>query len=409
MINKSKWEECNMLVPAKEEGVKFNSYEALKDHVEEDRRTAVERLNFTSGDQIKMKDDQFLVHQNGRDGTESTYGFTSSALKKLFTITGCGPLYNSMTLESGLGMSSSYINDTLSPSRPYLRKLNGYNFIHKDGIILGFFSQKYTYIQNADVLNSANEHMGLSNSSSQFQFDEATIVNTKMKVRVVQEYTGFKLKNDKDDITQLGLELKNSHIGDTALNVDIFVKRLICNNGMLMKSSKMNSRVIHKGDTGSKIGQILSEAEYGYIDIKDRIETLIDIPYVLCSDTPSPLAATAKIMLENQAPIKVLPDMSESGWYNPAKKYKDDFIRTQTLNACANNLDNVPHKYPGVCSDMFNKYKSEDERSLYDWTEIFTERANHQSYSITEKENIQEAVGNLVTWIANKKQKLVLN
>ena len=86
--------------------------------------------------------------------------------------------------------------------------------------------------------------------------------------------------------------------------------------------------------------------------------------------------------------------------------FKDDFIRTQTLNACANNLDNVPHKYPGVCSDMFNKYKSEDERSLYDWTEIFTERANHQSYSITEKENIQEAVGNLVTWIAKKKHKL---
>jgi len=114
-------------------------------------------------------------------------------------------------------------------------------------------------------------------------------------------------------------------------------------------------------------------------------------------------------MLENQAPVKVLPDMSEQGWYNPAKKYKDDFIRTQTLNACANNLDNIPHKYPGVCADMFNKYKSEDERSLYDWTEIFTERANHQSYSITEKENIQEAVGNLVTWIANKKQKLVLN
>ena len=396
-----------MLVPAKEEGIKFSSYEALKDHVEEDRRTAVERLNFTSGDQIKVNDDRYLVHQNGTDGTESTYEFTSSALKKLFTVTGCGPLYNSMMLESGFGMSTSYINDILSPARPYLKKLNGYNFIHKDGVILGFFSQKYTYVQNADVLAAANDHMGLEYGGSEFKFDSATLVNTKMKVRVVQEYTGFKLRKGKDDITQLGLELKNSHIGDTALNVDIFVKRLVCNNGMLMKSSKMNSRVIHKGDTGGRIGDILGEAKYGYIDIKNRIETLIDIPYILSNDPANVdrTKTTARLLLENQAPIKVLPDMSETGWYNPHKKYKDDFIKTQALNACANNLDNIPHKYPGVCSNIFNsKWKKDDERSLYDWTEIFTERANHESYSITEKENIQEATGNLVSWIAKKKK-----
>jgi len=396
-----------MLQPAKEEGVKFDSYEALKDHVEEDRRTAIQRLNFTSGDQIKVTDDTYLVHQNGLDGTESTYQFTSSALKKLFTITGCGPLYNSMMLESGFGMSTSYINDILSPARPYLKKLNGYNFIHKDGVILGFFSQKYTYIQNADVLNTANEHMSLDKSNSQFTFKEATLVNTKMKVRVVQEYTGFKLRNDKDDITQLGLELKNSHIGDTALNVDIFVHRLICGNGMLVKSNKMDSRAIHKGDTGARIGQILNEANYGYIDIKNRIETLLGIPYRLSTDTYGEPQSTAKLLLENQAPIQVLPDMSEQGWYNPAKKYKDDFIKTQALNACANNLDNIPHKYPGVCSNIFNSHhKKDDERSLYDWTEIFTERANHESYSITEKENIQESVGNLVSWIAKKKHVL---
>ena len=392
-----------MLEPIEEEGIKFKEYAELRDFVEDDSNsTNVHKINFTSGDTFYMNNDYQLIHQPYHGTAHDEYRFTSSALKKLFTIIGCGPLYHSMSLESSFGMATSYVNNILSPKNKYAKKLNGYNFIEKKGTILGFFSQKYTYVKNSEVLNAANGLMELDNGSNEFNFAEASVVNTRMKLRVNQEYTGFKLRGDKDDVCKLGLELRNSHLGDTALSTLIFVFRTICGNGMVANSNKMNSRVIHKGDAGNKIGSILRDAEEGYNDVKNRIETLLGIPYNLSTEIHH--NSTAKRMLEKQAPIKVLPEMTENQWYHPNKKFKDDYTKTHQLNACANNLDNIPHKYPGVCSNIFNsRWKEEDERSLYDWTEIFTERANHESYSITEKENIQENVGTLVAFLAKNK------
>jgi len=394
-----------MLVPVKEDAQEFESFESLQDFVEDDSAaTKVHKINFTFGDSFKMVDDQQLVHMPGNSLATQSYGFTSSALKKLFTIIGCGSLYNSMNLDTSFGLATAYINNILSHKNPYAIKLNGYNFIEKHGVILGFFSNKYTYVKNSDLLKKANNMMVLDNRDSAFQFEEASVVNTKMKLRVTQGYTGFKLRDNKDDICKLGLELRNSHLADTALSTMIFVKRLICGNGAIANSNKMRNRIIHKGNATSRLGSILNDAERGYMDVKDRIETLLSIPYNLSSEACSGKTSTARLLLEGQAPIKVLPEMLDSRWYNPKKSFKNDYDKTQQLRTCVKNLDNIPHKYPGVCSDIFNSgYRNGSEKSLYDWTEIFTERANHPTYSIIEKERIQEDVGDLVAFIASKK------
>ena len=394
-----------MLNPYKEEAELFESYESLKDYVEDDSAaTKVHKINFTFGDSFKMVDDQKIVHMPGNSTSSRSYDFTAVALKKLFSIMGCGPLYHSMNLDSSYGLATAYINNILSHKNPYACQLNGYNFIEKNGTILGFFSDKYTYVKNSDLLKSANEVMSLDNGGDEFNFEEASVVNTRMKLRVTQGYTGFKLRNNKDDICKLGLELRNSHIGDTALSTMIFVKRLICGNGAIANSSKMRSRVVHKGNAGNRIGEILGDAEKGYKDIRERIGTLLRIPYKLDSEQYNQSESTARILLEKNAPFKVLPEMSDSRWYNPKKSFKNDYDKTQQLRTSVNNLDNIPHKYPGICSDIFNSvYKNGAEKSLFDWTEIFTERANHPTYSITEKERIQEDVGNLVAFIASKK------
>ena len=399
-----------MLEPVVEEARKFSNYDELKDYVEDDSQfTHVHKLNYTFGDKFYMHDDKQLIHKKTNSTGWDTYNYTPSALKKLFTIIGCGPLYASMDLESSFGMATSYVNNILSPKNPYAKKLNGYNFIEKKGTIIGFFSDKYTYVKNSEVLDSANELMQINNGDDRFHFEEASVVNTKMKLRVTQGYTGFKLRGDKDDVCKLGLELRNSHLGDTALSTMVFVLRLICGNGAIANSSKMHSRVLHKGDAGNRIGEILQDAEQGYMDVKNRIETLLAIPYVKAQDGYNSAYSedsTAKKMLERNAPVKVLPEMSERQWYNSNKKFKDDYTKVQQLKSCVNHLDNIGHKYPGICSKIFNTaHKDDSERSLYDWTEVFTERANHESYSITEKEEIQENVGNLVAFLAkNNKQ-----
>ena len=162
----------------------------------------------------------------------------------------------------------------------------------------------------------------------------------------------------------------------------------------------MNSRLIHRGNAEHRIGEVLTDLEKGYNDVKNRIEKLLKIPYKFINDGVVP--STSQMMLEMNAPIRVLPEMNESSWYSPNKKFKDDYTKSYQLKASAYNLDQSHIRYPGVCSNIFASGYREGERSLYDWTEIFTERANHESYSIKEKEEIQENVGTLVEYLAKK-------
>ena len=392
-----------MLQPAPEDQAHFTSYEALKDYVEDAKEeTSVHRINFTSGDTFYMHDDNVLVHKPINSHSFNNYQYTESAIKKLFTILGCGSLYASMSLGSSFGMATAYINNILSPKNPYAKELNGYNFIETGGKIIGFFSQKYSYVDNTDVLKHAAGLMRLhpNKYGSPFQFSEASVVNTKMKLRCKQDYTGFKLRNNKDDICTPGVELRNSHLGDTALSTKIYTYRLICANGAIANSNKMNSRLIHRGNAEHRIGEVLTDLEKGYNDVKNRIEKLLKIPYKFINDGVVP--STSQMMLEMNAPIRVLPEMNESSWYSPNKKFKDDYTKSHQLKASAYNLDQSHVRYPGVCSNIFGSVYRKGERSLYDWTEIFTERANHESYSIKEKEEIQENVGTLVEYLAKK-------
>ena len=393
-----------MLQPVPEEAVYFNDYAALKDYVEDDSsQTKVHRLNYTYGDNFYMHDDNVLVHKPHNSHSFNNYKYTESAVKKLFTILGCGSLFTSMNLDSSFGMATAYINNILSPKNPYVKKLNGYNFIETNGTIIGFFSNKYSYVKNSEVLNEATELMRLNNDSTSFEFAEASVVNTRMKLRVKQDYTGFKLRGDKDDICTLGLELRNSHLGDTALGTRIYTYRTICANGAIANSNKMKSRLVHRGDAGNRIGEILTDVSNGYNEVKNRIEQLLKIPYNFMSDEPGfGNPSTSKSMLEIGAPIRVLPEMTESNWYSPNKKFKDDYTKSHQLKASVYNLDQSHVRYPGICSNIFGSVYRKGERSLYDWTEIFTERANHESYSIKEKEEIQENVGNLVEYLARK-------
>ena len=172
-----------MLQPAPEEAVYFNDYAALKDYVEDDSsQTRVHRLNYTYGDTFYMHDDNVLVHKPHHSHSFNNYKYTESAIKKLFTILGCGSLYASMNLESSFGMATAYINNILSPKNPYVKRLNGYNFIETGGTIIGFFSQKYSYVKNSEVLDEACDLMQLDKGNS-FSFAEASVVNTKMKLQ----------------------------------------------------------------------------------------------------------------------------------------------------------------------------------------------------------------------------------
>ena len=326
-----------MLELAKIEQRTFPTLGELRDYVEdEDMLTNIHKVNMNFAS-FEMKDDKkFVFTQYNPNTLSKEYEFTEDAVKKLFSIIGCYNLFPAMMLKSSFGMATAYINNVLARTNPYIKKLNGYNFIEKDNVILGFFSNKYVYIKNKDILNETTRLCGLDDTNSNFDFTESSLVNTRMNLRVINKLKGFKINDyskETDDFCNLGFELRNSH---SHLGTD---------------------------------------------------ET-----------------CTAYKLIDTDAPFKVLPELNKVKWFNPKKKSKDASNERVKLNANINTLENMHNRYPGICSNIFNsKYKADNEKSMFDWTEIFTERANNSNYSITEREQIQENVGNLVEFIAKKK------
>ena len=399
-----------MLELAKIEQRTFPTLGELRDYVEdEDMLTNIHKVNMNFAS-FEMKDDKkFVFTQYNPNTLSKEYEFTEDAVKKLFSIIGCYNLFPAMMLKSSFGMATAYINNVLARTNPYIKKLNGYNFIEKDNVILGFFSNKYVYIKNKDILNETTRLCGLDDTNSNFDFTESSLVNTRMNLRVINKLKGFKINDyskETDDFCNLGFELRNSHIADTSLHTKLYYERLICANKMISRNNQIHSTVVHRGDAKSKIQDLIANTQKGYEELKHRIDTLLDIRFDLRDHARlgTDETCTAYKLIDTDAPFKVLPELNKVKWFNPKKKSKDASNERVKLNANINTLENMHNRYPGICSNIFNsKYKADNEKSMFDWTEIFTERANNSNYSITEREQIQENVGNLVEFIAKKK------
>ena len=364
---------------------KFDDYNDLREAVEIEE----EVTNYVPFPwQVNFKDDKYM---NDR------WTFNENGLKSLFTATGIYGLFSTMKASEEPQLASTYLNHIMQ-QEDIKKKLETKRLVVSDNEVIGIVGSRYNPYSNRQFLHD----LSCDYSQDQMQLTRAVISNTKMTASFVESWRGFHLKggNDKTDI---GQTFKNSWVGDSGLKSFIWTLRTICTNGMMHRSDVSNLRANHTGEKDSmksKLKNIIVLARDQYEVIKQRIETLIEIPYTDHS---------ADRLLWKNAPLSIIPDIKEKKLWNQAKRFSSPEESVEDLKRSIQIVDNIPclppHGYGGVHSNSVWDSSYREIRSMYDFVEAFTEHA--QTCDAQTQVEIEEGAGKLTSWIAKRKEVLL--
>lgn len=146
--------------------------------------------------------------------------------------------YNRMRREAP-GLLATNVNKWLhqEPEQRMIRTL--------DGTARAFLSDKYQRIENEEiaemVLPALLEQEGVKIAS-------CAITEQRMYIKAV--FTHIRAEVSVGDVVQSGVSISNSEVGMGAVNIEPFVERLVCTNGMVIKDSKFSAR--HVGARAEK-------------------------------------------------------------------------------------------------------------------------------------------------------------
>ena len=366
---------------------KFSNINDLKDYVENEEVSTKyvdmpQNLHFEEGDNMIVGDR--YQHWN----------FNESGIKALFNATDVHGLYSTMTATK-VGNTASYFLNTLFREDHIKNRLKNKRLVVSNDEIIGVVGSRYNPYSNRQFLDD------LKPETKGMELSRAVVSNTKMTASFNDKYYGFKLKGGKDKI-EIGQTIVNSGIGDRALAFKLWLLSLICGNGMTIRSNLSELRAVHSGydSLKPKMLDMMANSRNQYKAIRERIETLLEIPYT---------DHTADRLLWNKAPINIIPDLKKKKLWNPDKKFSDPDESVKDLERSINIVNNIPRESPygygGEHTQRVWESSYRDQKSMFHFVGAFTEHA--QTCDPETQIDIEEKAGVLTNWIAKHKEKLL--
>ena len=248
-------------------------------------------------------------------------------------------------------------------------------------IVIGVVSEKYVGYSNEafvrDVLRSLDrKNEGeLFPDTGNFTFKEAYSINSRLFLRLssktVQGVIAGRGGRDQD-VSEIGVEMRNSMAGGHAVWLSWFIYRLICANGLISQVGGSQGRVIHSGIEANFRKRLFSSATSlisGLGAAKRMVENLGGIAF-----DPNKLARH----LEPKTIFTIVPkrDLREEArkmtgaidYSGIPKKEREHRQLSDSIAALPNCLGG-----PEALS-VFNSYWREGA-SMYDFVNVFTEHA----------------------------------
>ncbi|KAB2946884.1 MAG: DUF932 domain-containing protein [Candidatus Methanoperedens sp.] len=165
--------------------------------------------------------------------------------------------------------------DRLRTSSPDLLSKNINHWLEKenpklirtlDGKARAFLSDRYKIIDNDDVFFMSVDEMGKGN----MQFFRADLTENYLFLKAVSTTTQAEIR--KGDVVQAGLIIRNSEIGLSRFQVEPFVLRLFCLNGMIVPDNGMKQTHI-----GRKMGEGIYSRETQELNALASLSAMRDI------------------------------------------------------------------------------------------------------------------------------------
>jgi len=135
----------------------------------------------------------------------------------------------------------------------------------------GVFTQRYTALDNMEVLTKMLEYGFEPSSEVHFSLDESVMI---LKV---PEYGRMFGLTEKDKIVP-GICIANSEVGILALSIEAYFYRLVCSNGMISKTA-VSSRFKHISRKGlDEFPQVLNDVVYQSQESQGRFRVSMQTP-----------------------------------------------------------------------------------------------------------------------------------
>ena len=327
------------------------------------------------------------------------YTFNEHAIKQLFSAVNVNGLYPVMMAVEEPLAASNYINKLVKQSRISKLLDNKQLIISNqatDNCVIGVVSKQYNKYSNARYLEDFIERNEMSNA---LQFERAKLKNTNLTINWLEEdYSGIEI-DGKLDRSKIGFYAGNSMVGDAPVSSALSVFDTLCTNGMKIKIDLASMRIVHRGNTTMKwkLKTMLEQTKNQYDKVKDRLNTLLSIPY---NDE------SAKKLLQLNAPISVIPELKDKKLWSTKKRFKSDFESTADLTRSINILNDAPIRYGGYHTDaIWDSIYRNGQRSMYHFLGSFTEYAQTKPADV--QYQIEEEAGEFTSWVHKHKEAFV--
>lgn len=381
-----------------------------------DKISDVEKWVVNEGRQLSRIPLAKLLDQGARFSDDEYFGdeykflkFNQHGIRAL--LQPLGLRFETLNLVEQPGLVSDLLNDLIAQQEIRNRLEHSHFVVNgSSDTVLGAVSESYITYTNQEFLRDirrvledgqqANLFADSSDTLGRFRFVNGFSVNTQTYLRFtitvksgrVASYCG-----ESEDISEVGIQFKNSMVGDSAVTIQYFVNRLICANGLIVPAGSSYSRVIHTGRRETflgRLGKCFREVECKIGAAGEAIKALMAIDF-------DPEALVRANMVE--AIFEIIPGSRSEimGAENIRKRPKQKMTEAGRIEHEASVIAGIPDHYAGEYSRrVFNSpYRS--RATMFDFINIFTEYA--QTQPIYKRLEIEEKTGLLADQIAKNR------
>jgi len=343
-------------------------------------------------------------------GDEHTaFRFNQSGIRSLCSMLGIR--LDTLELLERQNLATDVLNDLLA-QQSIQDKLDAREFIidESNTTILGIVSRSYVGYSNLQLLQDmrnlmqpTNKQVSSSPQDGDFIFKTAYSVNTQMSLRFTMKKKVGVVKGAGTtvgpDETELGFQLKNSMVGDSSVNINFFLHRKICANGLVSPAGSVVNRVFHSG----KEENFSKRMENAFGEITRRIgqagKMIEDLGRL--EFNPKLLARTGRsemifdILQGSKGHIVDacgIPNIPRVG-----NKKENSIFREAEI------IKRIPDVFGGELSGQVFRTGWRDNATMFDFINVFTEKA--KELTPAKKIETEEKAGILADWIAKNKRK----
>ncbi|MCP4579211.1 MAG: DUF932 domain-containing protein [Deltaproteobacteria bacterium] len=310
------------------------------------------------------------------------------------------------------GLISELLNDLMS-QQDIIERFEDHDFVvnARSDTVLGAVSKSYVFYSNQDFIQDIQDLLSggqiaffPKDSLGRFRYVNGFSVNTQLFLRFILRVESGRVTGpggEGEDVTEIGIQFKNSMVGDAAVSIQYFVHRLLCANGLIVPVGKSHARVFHSGKRQNfvkRLDRSFREVERKIGSTATAVKSLMSMDFdpeslVRTKLTPKVFdiipGSRSRIMAEHRIP----------------KRQKTRMTRGERTEYEASIIDHIPKTFVGkYASRVFNSPHRENA-TMFDFINIFTEYA--QTQSIHRQLDMEERAGVLADQIVKNKRKFV--